>query len=220
MPVYNEAGTVKTIISRVITQPQVKELIIVDDGSTDGTSKILKAIKHRKLTLLHHPTNQGKGETIKTALPRVTGNYILIQDADLEYDPKEISILLTPIQERKATVVYGSRFKGSHSNMFFWHRLGNNVLNLIINILFNTTLSDMETCYKVIPTHVLKSFNLKSADFSFEPEVTCKLLKAGKIIFEVPITYAGRTYEEGKKLNWTAGLNALKTIIQERLSYE
>ncbi|OGV91859.1 glycosyl transferase [Microgenomates group bacterium RIFCSPLOWO2_01_FULL_46_13] len=220
MPIYNEAATVEQAIRRVLARKEAVEVIVVNDGSTDETGRILQRLSKtlNNLKLLIHQRNQGKGAAIRTGLTAVTGNYVLIHDADLEYDPSDIKALLAPIREGKATVVFGSRFRGSHSNMFFWHYLGNSLLNLLINVFYDTTLSDMETCYKLIPTDLVRSFSLKERGFGIEPELTSKILKKGYLIYEVPISYAGRTYAEGKKLNWTEGIRALGIILRERLT--
>src|SRR3990167_2615435 len=196
IPVYNEKKTIKEIIKRVDRVNIPKEIIIVDDGSTDGTTKIIKSLKTKKsqLKIIIQPMNMGKGAAIRTGIKRVTGEYILIQDADLEYDPQDYLKLIKPIKAKKAQVVYGSRFTGERRNMFFWHWVANNLLTLITNILYNSTLSDMETCYKIFPTKLIQSLKLKCTGFEFEPEVTAKVLKQGIRIYEVPISYAGREY--------------------------
>lgn len=219
IPVYNEQNTIKQAIFRLkkINLPQKikKEVVVVDDGSTDKTELILKKIKGIKL--INHRTNQGKGSAIHAGLKQLTGDYLLIQDADLEYDPQDIKLLLKPILNKKAKVVYGSRFLGPHKNMLFWHSLGNKFLSFLTNILFNTTLSDMEVCYKLMPVSLLKSFNLKSKRFGFEPEVTAKILKQKIRIYEVPISYNGREFEDGKKITWKDGLKALFLLFKYRL---
>ena len=219
VPVYNEKETIKEIIKRVDQVNIPKEIIIVDDGSTDGTTKIIKSLKTKKsqLKIIIQPMNMGKGAAIRTGIKRVTGEYILIQDADLEYDPQDYLKLIKPIKAKKAQVVYGSRFTGERRNMFFWHWVANNLLTLITNILYNSTLSDMETCYKIFPTKLIQSLKLKCTGFEFEPEVTAKVLKQGIRIYEVPISYAGREYSEGKKITWTDGLTALGTLFWFRL---
>ena len=219
IPVYNEKKTIKEIIKRVDRVNIPKEIIIVDDGSTDGTTKIIKSLKTKKsqLKIIIQPMNMGKGAAIRTGIKRVTGEYILIQDADLEYDPQDYLKLIKPIKAKKAQVVYGSRFTGERRNMFFWHWVANNLLTLITNILYNSTLSDMETCYKIFPTKLIQSLKLKCTGFEFEPEVTAKVLKQGIRIYEVPISYAGREYSEGKKITWTDGLTALGTLFWFRL---
>ena len=222
IPVFNEEKTLKEIITRVQKAKVASEIIIVNDASTDKTESILKDIKKDKklsanLTVVTHKINSGKGSAINTGLIKVKGDYVLIQDADLEYDPNDIPKLLKPIKDGKAEVVFGSRFTGEHRNLFFWHMVGNKSLTLLTNILFDTTLSDMETCYKVIPTKILKEMNLKSKRFDFEPEVTAKILKRGIRIYEVPISYAGREYSEGKKIGPKDGLIAIWTLIKYRI---
>jgi len=222
IPVFNEEKTLKEIVARVQKAKVASEIIIVNDASTDKTEKILKDIKEDKklsanLTVVTHKINSGKGSAINTGLIKVKGDYVLIQDADLEYDPNDIPKLLKPIKDGKAEVVFGSRFTGEHRNLFFWHMVGNKSLTLLTNILFDTTLSDMETCYKVIPTKILKEMNLKSKRFDFEPEVTAKILKRGIRIYEVPISYAGREYSEGKKIGPNDGLIAIWTLIKYRI---
>lgn len=217
IPVYNEAETVGEIIRQV---QQVrgfeKEIIVVDDASTDGTLKIINAAKD--IAVIKHKVNRGKGSAIRTGIAHATGDYLLVQDADLEYDPQDILLMLEPIKKGKAEVVYGSRFTGQHRNMFFWHWMGNQLLTLVTNILYNTTLSDMETCYKLMPVPLAKSLNLQAKRFEFEPEVTAKILKRGIRIWEVPISYAGREYQEGKKISWRDGLPALWTLVKERVT--
>lgn len=215
IPVYNESKTIGEIIRQIKAVKNFsKEIIVVDDASTDGTSGVIKVIKD--ITALRHKTNLGKGAAIRTGIAHATGDYVLIQDADLEYDPQDIKNLLEPIRLGKAEVVYGSRFTGQHRNMFFWHWIGNQVLTLITNILFNTTLSDMETCYKIIPLSLLRSLNVKAKRFEFEPEVTAKVLKRGVRIWEVPISYAGREFQEGKKISWKDSIPALWTLLKYR----
>lgn len=218
IPVYNEGGTIDEIIRQVQkVRGFEKEIIVVDDASTDNTPKILQHLKNSKdIRVIHHPKNLGKGSSIRTGIARATGEYILVQDADLEYDPQDILLMLEPIKKGKAEVVYGSRFTGQRRNMFFWHWMGNQLLTLLTNILYNTTLSDMETCYKLMPLSLVKSLNLKAKRFEFEPEVTAKILKRGIRIWEVPISYAGREYHEGKKISWRDGLPALWTLIKFR----
>ncbi len=219
MPVYNEEKTVSAAVKKILLQRVVHEVIIVNDGSTDKTPTILKKLaqQHPRRIKLLNKKNEGKGSAICLGLKKVTGNYILIQDADLEYDPRDIKYLLEPIKNKQATVVYGSRFLGPHANLLFWHKVGNQLLNLLTNVLYNTTLSDLETCYKVIPTQLLRELDLCSNDFKIEPEITCKLLKRGVRIFETPISYYGRDFSEGKKMNWKHGFGAVWTIIRLRL---
>lgn len=217
MPVFNEEKTVLKGLERVKKTQLAREIIVVDDGSTDGTTKILKSLPaNPKMKLLFHPKNRGKGAAIKTALKKVTGDYIIIQDADLEYDPREYQRLIQPVLDGKASVVYGSRFTGEHLNLFFWHWVGNRFLNLLTNIFYNTTLSDMETGYKLIPTKLLKSLRLKEDRFGFEPEVTSKILRRGIRIYEVPISYTGRDHSQGKKITWKDGIIAFWLLFKYR----
>ncbi len=216
VPVFNEEKTVGKMLAKLVKVAEVSEIIIVDDGSTDGSVKAIKKIDSKKIHLFSKK-NGGKGSAIRFALTKVIGTYVLIQDADLEYDPDDISILTDPVKKGKAEVVYGSRFLGPHLNLLYWHRVGNGLLNFLINILFNTTLSDMETCYKLIPTEQLKAINLKANAFDIEPEITCKLLKRGLRIYEVPISYVGRDHSQGKKITWVDGFAAVGVILRERL---
>ncbi len=215
MPVYNEEDTVNQVLQKLVKQPLVKEVIVVNDGSTDKSEKQIKKIKSQKIKYFKKE-NGGKGSAIRFGLEKATKDYVLIQDADLEYDPEDIPALLDPIRKEKAEVVYGSRFLGPHLNLLFWHRLGNSMLNFVVNILYNTTLSDMETCYKVIPTSVFRELELKANAFDIEPEITCKLLRRGVRIYEVPISYVGRTHAEGKKITWMDGFEALGVIFKHR----
>lgn len=221
IPVYNEEKTIEKIIERLISVGVTEQIIIVNDSSTDKTQNILNKIvknmgKGQNIIFLKHQKNLGKGEAIKTGLEKAIGDYVLIQDADLEYDPRDIKRLIKPINDGKAEVVFGSRFTGEHRNLFFWHMLGNKMLTFLTNILYDTTLSDMETCYKLIPTKLLKELNLKSKRFDFEPEVTAKILKKGIRIYEVPISYAGREYSEGKKIGPNDGLSAVWALVKYR----
>lgn len=220
MPVYNEERTVAKAVEKVLKQKSVFELVIVNDGSSDGTEKILKSLQKKfpKKMKTFKKANGGKGSAVQLGLSKVHGDYTLIQDADLEYDPADISELLRPVKSGKAQVIYGSRFLGPHSNLLFWHRVGNTVLNFLTDILYNTTLSDMETCYKLIPTELFKSLQMTSSDFCMEPEITCKILKKKIRIFEVPISYVGRDFSQGKKMTWQYGFSALWTIISLRFS--
>ena len=215
IPVFNEEKTViKIIDSLKKVDGFYKEVIVIDDASTDGTYKKLQEIKGIKI--IRQLKNLGKGSAIRAGIEFATGDYILVQDADLEYDPQDISSMIKPINQGKAGVVYGSRFTGSRRNMFFWHWMGNQLLTLVTNVLYNTTLSDMETCYKLIPLKLIKSLNLRAKRFEFEPEVTAKILKRNIRIWEVPISYAGREYDEGKKITWRDGIPALWTLIKYR----
>jgi len=215
VPVFNEEATVKHCLQRLVKRKEVSQIIIVNDGSTDRSEREIKTVKDRRIEY-YLKANGGKGSAIRFALPKVTGDYVLIQDADLEYDPDDIPALLEPIKKGKAKVVYGSRFLGPHLNLLFWHRVGNAWLNFMINILYNTTLSDMETCYKVVPASLLKSLDLQSKSFEIEPEITCKLLRRGERIYEVPISYVGRDQSQGKKIRWTDGLVAMGWILKLR----
>jgi len=215
IPVFNEEKTITTIIRQINNVVGFqKKIIVIDDASVDGTSRKLMEIKGIKL--ITHQKNLGKGFAIRSGIEAATGDYVLVQDADLEYDPQDILSMIKPIIQGKAEVVYGSRFTGSRRNMFFWHWMGNQLLTLVTNILYNTTLSDMETCYKLIPLKLIKSLNLESKRFEFEPEVTAKILKKNIRIWEVPISYAGREYNEGKKITWRDGIPALWTLLKYR----
>lgn len=217
IPVFNEKKTIKAILDKVKKLSFINDIVVVDDGSFDGTKKILKSFsKQKKIKTIFHNKNQGKGSAVKTALKYVKGDYAIIQDADLEYDPSDYKKLIKPIKEGKAQVVYGSRFTGEHRNMFFWHMQANKFLTLITNILYNTTLSDMETCYKLFPVSMARQLKLKSKRFDFEPEITAKILRKKIRIYEVPISYAGREYHEGKKISWHDGIWALWALFWYR----
>ena len=219
MPVYNEEDTVEEIVERVLAEEHQKQLIIVDDGSTDGTPEILRRLAEQHpgaIRLVIRTENRGKGAAVRTGLKRVTGDVVIIQDADLEYDPADYEVLLDPIEEGIADVVYGSRFLGVHRVLLFWHYLGNRFLTFLTNVLYNVNLTDMETCYKAIRTSLLKEITLRSNRFDIEPEITAKVLKRGARLYEVPIKYAGRTYGEGKKIGWRDGLQAIWTLLKYR----
>lgn len=223
VPCYNEEKTIKEIIYRLIKlklSKITKEIIVVNDGSTDSTPLILRKVKkiYPQIKIFHHSKNLGKGAAVKTGLKYAGGDLILIQDADLEYDPKDIPKLLAPIIEGKGEVVYGSRFTGEHRNLFFWHMVGNKFLNFLVNFLFNTTLSDMEVGYKLFKRVIVRGIELKENRWGFDPEITCKILKKGIKIYEVPISYAGRGIEEGKKIRWWHGLKVFFVILKERLT--
>jgi glycosyltransferase involved in cell wall biosynthesis len=217
MPAYNEEQTIAEALERLLRVKMVREVVVVNDASKDSTEKVVRHVKDTRITLINHTRNRGKGAAIRTGLAQVTGEWVMIQDADLEYDPSDIPAMLKPILENKAQVVYGSRFTGPRKNMFFWHMLGNKFLSLTVNILYNTTLSDMETCYKLLPTKLMRDLDLKANDFSIEPEITCKILRRKEFIYEVPISYNGRTFEEGKKITWKDGVKALAVILACRL---
>jgi len=219
IPSFNEAATLPQAIKRIqaVNLGRIsKEIIVIDDGSTDGTRKKLSKITN--VIKIFLKKNQGKGAAIRCGLTKASGDYVLIQDADLEYDPQDIPALLAPVLEGKAEVVYGTRFLGPHRNMLFWHLMGNKLLSLVTNVLFNTTISDMEVGYKLIPEKLLRSLKLESDRFGFEPEVTAKILMKGIRIYEVPISYAGREFSEGKKITWKDGLQAFYLLCKYRLA--
>ena len=219
MPVYNERATIEEIIPRVLAVPLRIELIVVDDGSTDGTRDLLPGLAERhSFKLILQPKNGGKGSALRRGFQEVTGDLVVIQDADLEYSPEEFPELISLICEGRADVVYGSRFLGRHRVFLFTHYAGNRLLTLITNALYNTMLSDMETCYKVMRTEVLRSFRLESDGFGIEPELTAKIFKRGYRVYEVPITYDGRGYEEGKKITWRDGVVALWVLLKYRFT--
>lgn len=216
IPVYNEVKTIKEIVRRVQAVELEKEIVIVDDGSTDGTREQLQEIilSQENVRVIYHERNQGKGAALRTGFEGANGDIIIIQDADLEYDPKEYPVLLEPILDGRADIVYGSRFLGGpHRVLFFWHYLGNKFLTLLSNALTNLNLTDMETCYKVFKREVLNDIKLKSNRFGFEPEFTAKIAKKGFRIYETPISYSGRTYAEGKKIDWKDGVKAILAIL-------
>jgi len=218
MPVFNEAATVSEVIGTVLAQPMVLELIIVDDCSTDRTFETLERLaQNEPRILLHrHTVNQGKGAALRTAISHATGELVLIQDADLEYDPGEYSALIAPILSGKADVVFGSRFLGggAHRVLYYWHSVGNSVLTTLSNMATNLNLSDMETCYKVFRRDIIQRITIEESRFGFEPEITAKVARLGARIYEVPISYYGRTYAEGKKISWKDGVRALWCIVK------
>jgi glycosyltransferase involved in cell wall biosynthesis len=225
VPVYNEERTLEEVVRRVRAFPMAKEIILVDDGSNDGSREILTRLQEEsrragdalnEVKVFFQPQNQGKGAALKTALGHVTGEIVLVQDADLEYDPADYPTLLEPIQKGQADVVYGTRFAGggAHRVFFFWHSMGNRMLTLLSNMLSNLNLSDMEVGYKVFRAEMLRGIELKSQRFGFEPEITMKLAKKGCRFYEVPISYHGRTYEEGKKITWKDGIAALYFMVR------
>jgi glycosyltransferase involved in cell wall biosynthesis len=220
MPVYNERATVAEIIRRVraVTLPVTVDLVVVDDGSTDGTDKVLAALEDSTVSVFRHEQNQGKGAAIRTGLANAKGDLVIIQDADLEYDPDDWSTMLNPMLKGKSQVVYGSRFTGERKNMLLLHWIGNRFLSLATNILYSSTLSDMETCYKLFDRRVLEGITVRSNRFDFEPEITAKVLRRGYRIYEVPISYAGREISEGKKITWRDGFGALRALVRFRFS--
>jgi glycosyltransferase involved in cell wall biosynthesis len=219
MPVYNERDTAEEIIRRVLAVPLRTQLIVVDDCSSDGTREILTRLQTELgFTLVLQPQNQGKGSALRRGFEAVQGDIVVIQDADLEYSPEEFPQLIELICDGRADVVFGSRFLGRHRVFLFTHYLGNRVVTLVTNLLYNTMLTDMETCYKVMRTDVLRSMRLKSNGFGIEPELTAKIFKRGYRVYEVPITYDGRGYQEGKKITWRDGLIALWVLLKYRFT--
>ena len=218
VPVYNERPTVAEVIRRIRTVelPVAIEVIVVDDGSTDGTDKVLAALGDSTIRVVSHRQNRGKGAAIRTGMESIRGDLVLVQDADLEYDPEDWSKLLDPILRGKSQVVYGSRFTGERRNMLPLHWIGNRFLSLVTNVLYSSTLSDMETCYKLFDRRVLDGLTIESDRFDFEPEITAKVLRRGYRIYEVPISYAGREVNEGKKITWRDGLGAVKALVKFR----
>jgi glycosyltransferase involved in cell wall biosynthesis len=218
IPCFNERDTVLELIDRVKAAPVDKEIIVVDDFSTDGTRALLQKRAERQgdIVLELLARNGGKGAAVQAGLKRATGDVVIIQDADLEYDPADYPVLLRPIQTGKARVVYGSRFIGEHRAMYFWHSLGNQFLTLVCNVLFDTTLTDMETCYKVFTIDIARQLKLREPRWGFDPEITARILKMGNRIYEVPISYAGREFNEGKKISWHDGFVVLLTLLRSR----
>jgi glycosyltransferase involved in cell wall biosynthesis len=218
VPVFNERNTVVEIMRRMraVDLPLDREFVLVDDGSSDGTQQVLSQLGDSTVKIVKHTANRGKGAAIRTGLEHVTGDLVLIQDADLEYDPEDWPKLLAPVFRGKATVVYGSRFTGERRNMLFLHWMGNRLLSLTTNVLYNTTLSDMETCYKLFDRRVLEGITIRSDRFDFEPEITAKVLRQGVRIYEVPISYTGREFDEGKKITWRDGFAALYALVKFR----
>tara|TARA_Y100000389_G_scaffold157647_1_gene158842 strand:- start:4872 stop:5558 length:687 start_codon:yes stop_codon:yes gene_type:complete len=221
VPCFNECGTIDKIINKILENKKFElEIIIVDDFSTDGSREILKELSHKKIqNLVLNDKNYGKGYSIRQGIKKATGDLILIQDADLEYDPEDYEKLFNPIIDNKADVVFGSRFIGSEEKnvLYFWHSVGNYFLTLLSNIFTNLNLSDMECCYKVFKTEIIKSIELKENRFGFEPEVTAKIAKRNLRIFEVGVKYYGRRYSEGKKITWKDGLSAIRCILKYNL---
>jgi glycosyltransferase involved in cell wall biosynthesis len=219
MPVYNEIETVEEIIRRVLAVPLRTQLIVVDDCSSDGTRDVLSRLQPELgFTLLLQPHNQGKGAALRRGFEEVRGDLVVIQDADLEYSPEEFPQLIELICEGRADVVFGSRFLGRHRVFLFTHFVGNRIVTLLTNLLYNTMLTDMETCYKVMRTEVLQSMRLRSNGFGIEPEMTAKIFKRGYRVYEVPITYDGRGYQEGKKITWRDGVVALWVLLKYRFT--
>jgi glycosyltransferase involved in cell wall biosynthesis len=221
VPVFNERNTVVEVVRRMraVELPDgiEREIIIIDDGSGDGTRDVLRQLGDSTVRILVHEKNRGKGAAVRTGLALATGDYVLIQDADLEYDPDDWPKLIAPVIRGRASVVYGSRFTGERRNMLLLHWIGNRLLSLVTNVLFNSTLSDMETCYKLVDRKLLVDLGLRSDRFDIEPEITAKILKRGIRIYEVPISYMGREFDEGKKITWRDGFAALWTLVKFRL---
>ena len=218
VPVYNEHATVAEVLRRIrkVSVPLTVDVVVVDDGSSDGTDKVLAALQESAVQVITHPVNRGKGAAIRTGLAAAKGDVLLVQDADLEYDPEDWPKLLQPMLRGKARVVYGSRFTGERKNMLPSHWLGNRLLTLTTNLLFRSTLSDMETCYKLFDRRVLEGITIESDRFEFEPEITAKVLRRGERIYEVPISYAGREVSEGKKISWRDGIGAMRALVKYR----
>jgi glycosyltransferase involved in cell wall biosynthesis len=223
VPAYNEARTIEDVLRRAAAVELDSELIVVDDGSTDGTVAAVERLRPElgdRLQLLRHDRNRGKGAAVRTAIAASSGDFVVIQDADLEYDPRDIPRLVGPLVEGVADVVYGSRLRGGEPQRahLFWHYAGNRMLSLLTNVLYNTTISDMEVGYKAFRGDLIRSLPLTSDDFGFEPEVTAKLLRIPDLrLYEIPISYYGRTYAEGKKITWRDGLRAVAVLLQHRL---
>ena len=218
IPAFNEAAFLPEVIRRVGETPYDKEIIIVDDGSTDGTREYLKGLVSEGIKVIVHEKNMGKGAAMRTGIAVASGDVVIVQDADLEYDPKDYPVLLEPIMQGKADVVYGSRFLGGpHRVLFFWHSIGNSLITLISNMFTDLNLTDMETGYKAFRKKVFETITIESNRFGFEPEITAKVAKKGFRIYEVPISYSGRSYQEGKKITWKDGFKAIFTVLKYNL---
>jgi glycosyltransferase involved in cell wall biosynthesis len=222
VPVYNERNTVVEVLRRMraVELPDGidREIIVVDDGSTDGTRDVLNQLSDSTVRIILHEHNRGKGAAVRTGIEVASGDYVLIQDADLEYDPEDWPKLVAPVMRGRARVVYGSRFTGERRNMLFLHWIGNRMLSFVTNVLYNTTLSDMETCYKLVDRSLLLDLELRCNRFDIEPEITAKILKRRIRIYEVPISYTGREFDEGKKITWRDGFAALWTLAKFRFA--
>ena len=218
IPVYNERNTLQEILRRVNSVPVEKEVILVDDYSTDGTRDLLRQMEKVGATVLYHEKNMGKGAALRTGFQHATGNYVIVQDADMEYDPNDYPKLLQPILEGRADVVYGSRFSGDYRNMTSLHRLGNQFLTVMTNILYRTSITDMETCYKLFRRETIQGIRIECNRFNFEPEITAKILKRKLRVVEVPISYSGRDFSEGKKITWRDGISAIWALLKYRFT--
>jgi glycosyltransferase involved in cell wall biosynthesis len=216
MPCFDEAPTVEGMVARVLASPYTGELIVVDDGSTDGTAEQLSRLRDPRLCVLSQPTNRGKGAALRLGFARATFPFVVVQDADEEYDPQDYALLLAPLLDGRADVVFGSRFNNAfpHRVLYFWHSVGNRLLTTASNMLTNVNLTDMETCYKAFRREVLDSLVIEEERFGFEPEITAKVARGGWRIYEVGISYTGRTYAEGKKIDWKDGVHAVRCILR------
>ena len=216
IPCYNESATVAAVVDQVLASPHTAEVVVVDDGSTDGTRDVLAGISHPSVRVLLQPYNQGKGAALRRGIAEATADYVVVQDADLEYDPAEYGALVQPLLNGQADVVYGSRFVSSHPHrvLYYWHSVGNRFLTTLSNMFTNLNLTDMETCYKVFRREVIQSLRLEEDRFGFEPEVTAKVARAGWRVYELGISYNGRTYAEGKKIGWRDGVRAVWCILK------
>ena len=219
MPAYNEEATIAQSIDRVLAQPFVGELIVVNDASTDSTAAILEQLTDKRIVVLDHPVNRGKGAAIRTGIAHATRDFVGIQDADLEYNPADLARVIEPLEQGLADVVYGSRFISGDARrvLYYWHSVGNRLLTLASNVVTNVNLSDMETCYKVFRRELIQSIPIEEDRFGFEPEITVKIAKSGARIYEVGISYAGRSYAEGKKIGWKDGVSAVRCLVKYRL---
>lgn len=221
IPCYNEKNTIEALVERVlVAEPVDKEIVIVDDGSKDGSIEVLKSlqVKYPQLKIYFKEKNRGKGHTLKVGFSHTTGDYVIVQDADLEYDPSEYRKLIRSLEEEKVDVVYGSRFSGNYEKMSTAHYWGNKILTIVTNVLYGVLLTDMETCYKLIPGDFVRKIDIKSERFDFEPEITAKILKSKLRIREVPISYKGRAFSEGKKITWKDGFAAVTALIKFRFT--